>query len=268
MELGVTTEGKVAASNGSQRRVAIITGASRGIGAAAAEVLAARGMDLVLAVRDPVGAVEVARAVERGGAHSLVVACDVADSRAVATMVSQAIGRFGRIDVLINNAGVLEPIASVGQADEEAWLRNIGVNLIGAYRCVTGVLPQMLSRGGGTIINLSTKAAHKPFEGWSAYCAAKAGLAMLTQSIALEYGDRGIRTFGLAPGTTDTDMQGLIRASGVNPVSRIRKSDLIPVEEPAMAIAYLCGAEADDLAGRELELNEPALRQRIGIRVL
>lgn len=251
----------------SQRKVAIVTGASRGIGAAVARVLAERTMDIVLAVRDPSSAAEVAEAVEGRGAKCLVVACDVADREAVDAMVSQALARFGRINVLINNAAVLEPIATVDQSDDEAWLRNIEVNLVGTYRCAKAVLPHMLSRGGGTIVNLSTKAAHKVFEGWSAYCSAKAGVAMFTQSIALEYGDRGIRTFGFAPGTTDTDMQGQIRASGVNPVSQIKRSDLIPVEEPATAIAYLCGPEADDLVGSELDLNDPALRQRIGIRV-
>ena len=197
-----------------------------------------------------------------------MVVCDVADRDAVRAMVERAKDRFGGVDILVNNAGVLEPIAVAGDAEEAAWARNIQVNLIGAYHCVRAVLPGMIAQGGGTIVNLSSGAAHRALEGWSAYCAAKAGLAMLTKSIALEHAGEGIRVFGFAPGTTDTDMQGIIRASGVNPISKLKRSDLVPVHEPAVAIAYLCSAAADDLAGTEMSLNEPGLRRRIGIRIL
>ena len=249
-------------------RTAIVTGAARGIGSAAAKALAGDGVDVVLAVRDPASAVETTRDVERAGAKALVVACDVADRGSVHAAFEQAVRHFGSIEILVNNAGILDPIASVDGADEEAWARNIQVNLVGAYYCTRTMLPHMVAQGGGTIVNLSSGAAHNPLEGWSAYCAAKAGLAMLTRSIALEYGDKGIRVFGFAPGTTDTDMQGMIRASGVNPISKLKRSDLVPVHEPALGIVYLCSKAADDLAGTEISLNASELRRRIGIRTL
>src|SRR5207249_1406644 len=98
--------------------------------------------------------------------------------------------------------------------------------LIGAYHAARATLPRMLEAGKGTVINISSGAAHHPLEGWSAYCSAKAGLAMLTSAIALECADAGVRVFGLSPGVIDTDMQAAIRASGI---SQIRQIDLAPV---------------------------------------
>jgi NAD(P)-dependent dehydrogenase (short-subunit alcohol dehydrogenase family) len=115
------------------------------------------------------------------------------------------------------------------------------------------------------VINISSGAAHNPLEGWSAYCSAKAGLAMLTSAIALECADAGVRVFGLSPGVIDTDMQAAVRASGINRISQIRQIDLAPVGHPAAAILYVCTAAADDLVGKELALNDPDFRRRIGL---
>jgi NAD(P)-dependent dehydrogenase (short-subunit alcohol dehydrogenase family) len=123
----------------------------------------------------------------------------------------------------------------------------------------------MVEAGKGTVINVSSGAAHHPLEGWSAYCSAKAGLAMLTRAIALECGDAGVRVFGLSPGVIDTDMQAAIRASGINRISQIRQIDLAPVGHPAAAILYLCTAAADYLVGTELALSDPDLRRRVGL---
>jgi NAD(P)-dependent dehydrogenase (short-subunit alcohol dehydrogenase family) len=123
----------------------------------------------------------------------------------------------------------------------------------------------MLAANSGTIIDVSSGAAHRPMEGWGAYCSAKAGLAMLTEAIELESGTSAIRVFGLSPGVIDTDMQVAVRASGINRVSRILRADLAPVDHPAAAILYLCTAAADDLAGREVSLADQEFRRRVGL---
>ena len=123
----------------------------------------------------------------------------------------------------------------------------------------------MIAAGGGTIVNVSSGAALRPLEGWSAYCSGKAGLAMLTQAIALETQGKGIRVFGFQPGTTDTDMQVLIRASGINQISQIPRENLTPVAHPATAIVYLCTAAADDLHGKEFSLRDDAFRARLNL---
>ncbi len=243
-------------------KVIIVTGASRGIGAAAAAALATAGATVVMTARDGKLTEQVARSI--GGSTS-ARACDVANYAAFKHLVEETKARFGRLDGLINNAGVIEPIAAIADSDPAAWSRNIHINLTGAYHAVRAVLPVMLAAGSGSIVNVSSGAAIRPLEGWSAYCSAKAGLHMLTRAIALETVNRGIRVFGFQPGTTDTDMQVLIRASGVNPVSQIPRGNLTPVAHPAAAIVYLCTAAADDLSGQEFSLRDDPFRARLGL---
>ena len=221
-------------------KVAIVTGASRGIGAAAALALGEAGASVMLAARMPQQAEANARQINAAGGKAAAIACDVSDYAACQRLVQETTQRFGPPDVLVNNAGVIEPISMVGAADPAEWARSIQINLIGAYYAIRAVLPGMLERGHGDIINVSSGAAHRPLEGWSAYCAGKAGLAMLTRSIDLEHRAAGIRVFGFQPGTTDTDMQVTIRASGINMVSKIPREQLTPVAHPARAIVYLC----------------------------
>jgi NAD(P)-dependent dehydrogenase (short-subunit alcohol dehydrogenase family) len=246
-------------------KVAIVTGASRGIGAAAALALGEAGASVVLAARTTAQAEANARQINAAGGKAAAIACDVSDYAACQRLVQETTERFGPPDVLVNNAGVIEPISMVGEADPAEWARSIEINLIGAYYVIRAVLPGMIERGHGDIINVSSGAAHRPLEGWSAYCAGKAGLAMLTRSIDLEHRAAGIRVFGFQPGTTDTDMQVTIRASGVNMVSRIPREQLTPVAHPARAIVYLCSEEADDLAGKEFALGNDDFRRRIGL---
>jgi NAD(P)-dependent dehydrogenase (short-subunit alcohol dehydrogenase family) len=242
-------------------KVIIVTGASRGIGASAAEALAQAGATVVLLARDGALAEQVAKSI---GPNASAHGCDVSDYAAFAAVIEQTKARFGRLDVLVNNAGVIEPIARIEDSDPAAWARNIAINLVGAYNAIRAVLPGMLAAGGGTIINLSSGAAIRPLEGWSSYCSAKAGLHMLTRAIALETLDKGIRVFGFQPGTTDTDMQVLIRASRMNPVSQIPREKLTPVALAGKAIVYLCDPAADDLIGTDFTLNDAAFRVRIG----
>lgn len=246
-------------------KVIIVTGASRGIGAAAAAALSRAGATVVLTARPSEGLEQTAMAIARAGGAVFSCGCDVSDYKQFAGVLDQAIDRYGRIDALINNAGVIEPIASIADSDPAAWARNVTINLTGAYHAIRAVLPGMLEAGGGTIVNVSSGAAVRPLEGWSAYCSGKAGLHMLTRSIALETAGRGIRVFGFQPGTTDTDMQVLIRASGVNPISQIPRANLTPVAHPAAAIVYLCTEAADDLNGQEFSLRDEPFRARLGL---
>jgi 3-oxoacyl-[acyl-carrier protein] reductase len=244
-------------------KVVIVTGASRGIGAAASVALAKAGATVMLVARDGRLAADVAQGIITSGGRASAASCDVSDYAAVEAVVSDTEGRFGRVDALINNAGVIEPIASIADSNPADWARNIQINLVGAYNPIRVLLPRMIKAGGGTIVNVSSGAAIRPLEGWSAYCSAKAGLAMLTQAIMLENTATGIRVFGFQPGTTDTDMQVTIRASGINMVSKIPRENLTPVAQPAAAIVYLCTPEADDLNGQEFSLRDERFRTRL-----
>lgn len=245
-------------------KVAVVTGASRGIGLETAATLASAGACVAALVRNPAGSGELSQRLEASGSPHLVAGCDVAEFPSVEAAIRLVLDRFGRLDVLVNNAGVIEPIARIAESDPERWRHSLAVNLAGPYHAVRAALPA-LCRAGGTIVNVSSGAALSPREGWSAYCAGKAGLAMLTRSIHLEYADAGIRVFGFQPGVVDTGMQAEIRASGINEVSRLRREDLAPAGQPARAILYLCTQDASDLAGSELSIRDPALRHRAGL---
>jgi len=246
-------------------KVAIVTGASRGIGAAAALALGEAGASVVLAARTGTQAETNAQQINASGGKAFASACDISDYAACQRLVHETASRFGPPDILVNNAGVIEPISMLAAGDPRDWARSIEINLIGAYYAMRAVLPGMLERGHGNIVNVSSGAAIRPLEGWSAYCAGKAGLAMLTCSIDLEHRAGGIRVFGFQPGTTDTDMQVTIRASGINMISQIPREQLTPVAHPARAIVYLCSNDADDLAGKEFSLRDDAFRHRIGL---
>lgn len=246
-------------------KVIIVTGASRGIGAATAHALAKAGASVMLTARDGAQCADFAGAITAAGGRAAAIPCDVSDFAAVQRLVSETEARFGRVDTLINNAGVIEPIASIADSDPAAWARNLAINLTGAYHPIRALLPGMIAAGGGTIVNVSSGAGMRPLEGWSAYCTAKAGLAMLTRAIHLENEAHGIRVFGFQPGTTDTDMQVSIRASGVNAVSKIPRENLTPVAHPAIAIVYLCTSAADDLNGQEFSLNTETFRSRLNL---
>ncbi|RHZ92107.1 SDR family oxidoreductase [Cereibacter sphaeroides] len=244
-----------------QGKVVAITGASRGIGAAAVRVFAAAGARVALLSRS--GAEIEALAAEAGqGAFALT--CDVADRASVQTAIDRVVETAGRIDVLINNAGVIEPIARLADADPDAWDRAVDVNLKGVFHGMRAAVPYMRARGG-TIITVSSGAAQNALEGWSAYCSSKAGAAMLTRCAHLEEAVHRIRILGLSPGTVATEMQDKIRESGINPVSRLDPSVHIPADWPAKALLWMCGPGADKWLGQEISLRDEAIRRAVGL---
>ena len=246
-------------------KVALVTGASRGLGEGVARALAGQGAAVMLMARDGAAVQAVAGDIGASGGHAEALACDVADYAMVERAVATTRERLKGLDILVNNAGIIEPIAEIATSDPAAWANNIQINLIGAYNVVRAVLDGMLKSGGGSIINVSSGAAYRPLEGWSAYCAGKAGMAMVTRAIALETAGRGIRVFGFSPGTIDTDMQVKIRASGMNAISRIPRGDLAPVEHAVRGLLYLCDSASDDLIGQDVSTRDEAFRRRIGL---
>ncbi|MGF1552649.1 MAG: SDR family NAD(P)-dependent oxidoreductase [Paracoccaceae bacterium] len=245
-------------------RVALVTGASRGIGEATARTLAAAGATVVLAARSTEAIEATADAIRAEGGHAEPVVCDMAEAEDVDAAVAMAEG-LGPLDVLVNNAGVIEPIGPLAGTDAEAWTLAIDINLKGPYRAIRRALPGMTARGRGTIVNISSGAASNPLDGWSAYCTSKAGLAMLTRMVDKEAGPHGIRAIGLSPGTVATEMQRVIKASGVGPVSQLDWSDHIPPEWPARAILWLCGEAGTEHAGQEVSLRREEIRRAVGL---
>ena len=243
-------------------KTVLITGASRGIGAAAARVFAARGANVALLAR---GEEQIAALAGEIGAQALAIPCDVSRYWEMEAAVSATIQTFGRLDVVIGNAGVVEPVAHLWNSDPEAWSHTIDINLKGVYNGIRAALPQMIAARSGTVITVSSGAAHNPVEAWSHYCASKAGAAMLTRCLHLEAKGKGIRAMGLSPGTVATEMQRVIKASGINPVSQLDWSVHIPPEWPAEALAWMCTTDADDFLGEEISLRDEGIRRRVGL---
>lgn len=243
-------------------KTVIITGASRGIGAEAARIFAAAGANVALLARSADSLAVLAAEI---GDKALALACDVADYASVEAAVQKTVARFGGLDVLINNAGVLKPIAPLVEADPADWAKVIDINTTGVFNGMRAVLPLMKQAGGGTILTVSSGAAHNALEGWSAYCTSKAGAAMLTTALDLEERSNGIRAMGLSPGTVATQMQRDIKASGVNPISELNWEDHIPADWPAKTLLWMCTSDADEYIGSEIKLRDEEIRKRAGL---
>jgi NAD(P)-dependent dehydrogenase (short-subunit alcohol dehydrogenase family) len=192
-------------------------------------------------------------------------ACDVADYAAVDAAIRAAQAAFGSVDILINNAGVIAPISALASVEPQEWSQMIDINLKGVFYGIRAALPIMQAQGAGTILTVSSGAAHHAVEGWSGYCASKAGAAMLTESLHLEHHKDGIRSMGLSPGTVATQMQKDIKASGINPVSQLDWSAHIATDWPAKALVWMCTSAADPYLGTELSLRDTAFRQKLGL---
>lgn len=243
-------------------KTVMITGASRGIGAQAARVFAGAGANVALLARSADAIGEVAGEI---GAQAIAIPCDVSRYWEVEAAVNATITAFGGLDVLINNAGVIEPVAHLANADPDAWSHVIDINLKGVFNGMRAALPVMQKAGGGSILTISSGAAHGPVEAWSHYCASKAAVAMLTQCVDKENGAEGIRAIGLSPGTVATQMQREIKASGINPVSQLAWEDHIPADWPAKALLWMCSAQADAYCGQEISLRDDAIRAAVGL---
>ncbi|MCB0047162.1 MAG: SDR family oxidoreductase [Caldilineaceae bacterium] len=192
--------------------MALITGASRGIGSATARRLAAAGASVALTARDEDALLDVADAIRHAGGRALTVAADVSDPETLEPLIEETLERFQRIDILINNAGVLWPLDETADADLDEWAYNVHVNLVGPFYLIRTVLPLMQAQNYGRILNISSGAAARPIPGWGAYCAAKAGLDMLTRVVAEELRGADICINALYPGLVNTEMQADIRS--------------------------------------------------------
>lgn len=248
-----------------KKKVVIVSGASRGIGAAVAHWLATGGCRVVLLARTASSLQTVAEDVQRMGGHALALACDVRRANACQAAIRKAMAHFGRIDALVNNAGVLAPIARLVDASPEKLQNNLEVNLLGPMLLTQAAIPA-LRRQKGRVVNVSSGAATRPIEGWCSYCAAKAGLNHLTGTLAAEEPD--LTVVAIRPGVVDTRMQALIRDQGAGNMSAeklayfsdLKKNGrLLAPRVPARVIAWLALAGPRHLSGEFVDAADERL---------
>ena len=191
-----------------KEKIAIVTGAGSGLGEAISLKFAENGATVVLADLDVEGAERVLRRIERDGGRGRVVRTDVSKPDDARALVDVAVTEFGRLDVAVNNAGIGGPTAPVGEYPIDGWDQIIGINLSGVFYGMRHQIPAMLENGGGAIVNMASIAGRVGLANASGYAAAKHGVVGLTETAAVEYGERGIRVNAVGPGFIDTPLIG------------------------------------------------------------
>ena len=236
----------------------LVTGAGQGIGAQLVEILLKKGAVVFAGVFG----VPLAENQKRISGAT-VVNLDVTHQSDVDSVVHTIMRTAGKLDVLINNAGIISTIGPIDALKSESLSEAFDVNVAGLHRMTTACLP-LLKESKGVVINAGTGAATTPMEGWAAYCCSKAGAHMLTRMFDMELTKTGIQHFFIGIPPTDTDMQAKIRVAGLNPISKIAQQDLVKPAVSASVMAYLCADVARELDEVMLDVRDEQFKAMMG----
>lgn len=243
-------------------QVALVTGASRGIGRTIATRVAAAGARVALSAREEPLLEDAADEIRRAGGEALALPADVTDPHQVQRLVEQTEAQCGPIDLLVNNAGRLGAIGPLWEADPEEWVADVRVDLIGVFYCCRAVLPHLVRRGHGRVVNIVGGGTTRPFPYASAYGAAKTAVLRLTETLAHELGDRGVRVFAVNPGLVRTAMteQFVNTEAGRRWMAahgrRLEAGRDHPPDLAAEIVVALAAGDLDGLHGRHLYAPE------------
>jgi NAD(P)-dependent dehydrogenase (short-subunit alcohol dehydrogenase family) len=252
----------------SPRKVALVTGAARGIGLAVAKRFLAEGWRVALLdIEDEL--LSKSTLALAAADNTLTLHCDVSDKKAVASALTEVERRFGRLDALVNNAGIAV-FAPLMELSDDDWHRVLAVNLTGPFLCTRAAVPLMREHGGGAVVNITSISALRASTLRAAYGTSKAGLAHLTKQLAVELASIGIRVNGVAPGPVDTAMAKAVHT----PEIRADYHDTIPLnrygleEELAEAVFFLCSDRASYITGQILSVDGGFEATGIGLPTL
>ncbi len=241
------------------QRVALVTGASSGIGSACARRLAADGMAVVVGGRDADRAAEVVDAITADGGEAVAALGDVADAEWAGDAVAVAVDRWGRLDVLVNAAGVIHRGDAEATGDDD-WRRVMAINVDGVFYASRAALPALRAAGGGSIVNVSSTCGLVGNAGLAAYCASKGAVTNLTRAMALDHAAEGIRVNAVCPGAVDTHMLYSERDDSADEVRAMNLPDIpqgrIPSgDEIADLVSFLAGDRSRHITGANISID-------------
>ncbi|WP_175852901.1 SDR family NAD(P)-dependent oxidoreductase [Burkholderia anthina] len=237
-----------------ENKVAIVTGGASGIGEATVRAFAREGASVVIADLTDKGARLADDVIENGG-RAVYIETDVTESEAVQNLIARTVQIYGRVDVMFANAGIADD-ARIEQLDESAWKKTIDINLTGVYLCDKYAIQHMHAQGGGVIVNCGSIHSHVGKSGVTAYAAAKGGVKLLTQTLAIDYGQHNIRVNAVCPGYIDTPLLKNVpdaqkqALAALHPMGRLGKAD-----EVANAVLFLASDEASFINGSSLMVD-------------
>jgi NAD(P)-dependent dehydrogenase (short-subunit alcohol dehydrogenase family) len=242
-------------------QVALVTGAGRGIGRAIALALGEAGAAVAVCARSHDDVNRVAKEITDRNGHAVAVRCDLTHRHDVEDMAGTVEAALGPVDLLVNNAAQPGPIGPLAAADPDQWWQTLEVNVRGPLYCARAVLPGMLARGHGRIVNVSSGAGFEPFPMLSAYVVSKAALYRLSESIAAETSDQGVAVFAINPGLVRTAMTEWSMICGESSIEQtftdwFANDEDVPAEAPARLVVYLASGAADGLSGRNIDVSD------------
>ena len=249
-----------------QGQVALVTGGGRGLGRAYAQALAQAGAAVAITSRTEAELHEVAHLIEQRSGRALSITADVSNPEATRQMVATVTQLFGPIDLLVNNAGSLRAFGSVAEVEADLWWRDLEINLRGPFLCSQAVLPSMIARRRGRVINLASSAGLGPILNGTSYCLGKAALIRMSEIMALETQPHGITVFAIDPGTVRTPMTDyLINSESASQHiphiqtwmrQMIAEGQDVPIERSTELVLRLASGEADALSGCMISVHD------------
>ena len=238
-----------------EQRVALIVGGARGIGGAASEAFAASGHAVVIADLDGQAAAALAERLDPSGERALGIPVDVTSRESVDAMVASVVARFGRLDAMVDCAGIIDPRPSA-EVDDAAWQRLLAVHLDGTFRCARAAYPALVASGGGTIVNIASIAAHVGIPGRLSYTAAKGAIEAMTRTLAVEWAPDGIRVNAVAPGYTSTELvQQAIDSGRLDTKALVQRVPLRRLANPseiASVVLFLSTGASSFITGQSI----------------